>query len=272
MTSTSCTFRRSYETLRKLLIEKGLHTPKRRRKVYRRRRRMPKAGLLVQMDSSKCRWIQGVEKEWWLIAMIDDASGYLYAEFHPQESTRSNLQVVRNYLVQQGLFMALYTDRASHFTTTRHGGLHYDTLSEYGNTQIQRALEELGIAQVSASTPQARGRIERVFRFFQDRLIKELRLRGIKDYEAANRFLKEEFLPWRNQRYTLPVESVYREIPKGVDLSLVFSIKQRRKVRKDNTIRYEGRIYQLLPAHSFRSYAGRWVEVCGTLEGTLQLF
>lgn len=78
-------------------------------------------------------------------------------------------------------------------------------------------------------------------------------------------------LPWCNQHYTLPVESVYREIPKGVDLSLVFSIKQQRKVRKNNTISYEGRIYQLLSAHSFRNYAGRWVEVCETLEGTLQL-
>ncbi|WP_369018257.1 hypothetical protein QBE54_11090 [Thermatribacter velox] len=178
----------------------------------------------------------------------------------------------KNYLVQRGIFMALYTDRASHFTTTRHGGLHYDTLSEYGNTQIQRALEELGIARVSASNPQAKGRIERAFRFFQGRLIKELRLRGIKDYEATNRFLEEEFLPWCNQRYTLSVESVYREIPKGVDLSLIFSIKQRRKVRKDNTISYEGRIYQLLPACSFRSYAGSWIEVREILKGNIQLF
>jgi len=102
--------------------------------------------------------------------------------------------------------MALYTDRASHFKTTRHGGLHYNVSFEHGDTQIQRiqrALKELNIELIHANSVQAKGRIERLFRFFQDRLIKEMRLRGIKDYDSANEFLKEEFFrpspnhPWR---------------------------------------------------------------------------
>jgi len=107
-----------------------------------------------------------------------------------------------HYIQRRGLFDALYVDRASHFKTTRHGGLHYEVSAEQADTQIQRALAELGIAILYAHTPQAKGRVERLFRFFQDRLIKEMRLAGITDYTQANRFLQEQFLPWYNQQYT----------------------------------------------------------------------
>lgn len=98
--------------------------------------------------------------------------------------------------------MSLYVDKASHFKTTRHGGLHYSVRQEQKDTQIQRALEELGITLISANSPQAKGRIEVRFRLFQDRLIKEMRLTGIKNYEMANKFLIEKFLPWHNAKYT----------------------------------------------------------------------
>ncbi|MFN3739830.1 MAG: hypothetical protein ACK4TF_04055 [Thermodesulfovibrionales bacterium] len=182
----------SYESIRKVLIKAGLHEPDRRGKVYRRRRRMPRAGMLVQMDSSQHRWIESIEEPWWLVAMIDDADGFVYAEFYPKETVWANMAVIRAYIELRGLFMALYTDKASHFKTTRHGGLHYQVEVEQKETQIQRALGELGIRLINANSPQAIGgevtvgRIERKFRFFQDRLIKEMRLRGIKNYEEAN--------------------------------------------------------------------------------------
>lgn len=257
----------SYESIRKVLIEEGLHEPGRKKKVYRRRSRMPKEGMLVQMDSSQHRWIEEIEEPWWLIAMVDDASGYVYAEFHPSETVWANMAVLRAYIEQKGIFMALYTDKASHFRTTRHGGLHYEVEVEQKETQIQRALGELGIKLINANSPQAKGRIERRFRFFQDRLIKEMRLRGINNYEEANRFLKGEFLPWCNSRYSIAVESLYMPVREGKDLDLIFSIRHPRKVNKDNTIKFYGKIYQLLPMNGLRSFAGKWVEVCELKDG-----
>lgn len=127
--------------------------------------------------------------------MVDDADGFCYAEFHPKDTLFANMSVIRTYLEKRGLFMGLYTDKASHFKTTRHGGLHYNVEVEQKETQIERALGELGIRLINANSPQAKGRIERKFRFCQDRLIKEMRLKGINNYEEANIFLKEEFLP-----------------------------------------------------------------------------
>ena len=151
------------------------------------------------------------------------------------------------------------------------GRVEYEVRLEHKDTQIQRALKELNIAMIPAISPQAKGRIERLFRFFQDRLIKEMRLKGIKDYNQANQFLKEEFLPWYNKNYTLEVESAYKALPKKVNLELIFSIKEPRKVNKDNTISYQGKIYQLIPAHGIRTFSGKWVEVCRLLNGNLQI-
>lgn len=261
----------SYESIRKILIRRGLHNPKGKRKVYRRRRRMPKAGLLVQMDSSQHRWIESIEEKWWLIAMIDDADGYVYAEFHPKETTEANMQVIRRYIEKRGVFMALYVDKASHFKTTRHGGTHYNVSLEHEETQIQRALKEIGIEMINANSPQAKGRVERLFRFLQDRLIKEIRIKGIKNYEEANKFLHEEFLPWYNKNYTLEVESEYRRLPEDKNLDLIFSRKYPRKVYKDNTVSFEGKIYQLLPSNGIKNFADRWVEISIPSDGTIHI-
>ena len=252
----------SYESLRQILIKEGLHEPRKKRKVYRRRRRMPRSGMLVQMDSSQHRWIDEIHEPWWLVAMIDDADGYVYGRFYPSDTVWANMKVLKEYIKRRGLFMALYVDKASHFKTTRHGGIHYEVSVEQAETRIQSALKELNIEIVYASSPQAKGRIERLFGFFQDRLIKEMRLKGIKDYEEANRFLQEEFLPWYNSHYTLSVESTYRELSKDKDLDLIFTIRHPRKVNNDNTVRFKGKVYQLLPVNGIKSFSSKWVEVC----------
>ena len=261
----------SYESIRKVLMKNGIHLPDKRKKVYRRRRRMPKAGMLVQMDSSQHRWLSSVEDPWWLVAMVDDADGICYAEFHPKDTLFANMSVIRGYLEKRGLFMALYTDKASHFKTTRHGGLHYNVEVEQKETQIERALKELGIRLINANSPQAKGRIERRFRFFQDRLIKEMRLKGINNYEEANIFLKEEFLPWCNSKYTQEVESLYKPLPKDKDLNLIFSIRHPRKVNRDNTISFEGRVYQLIPSYGIKTFAGKWIEVSKQKDGNIEI-
>lgn len=177
----------SYESLRQILIQADLHHPRKKKIIHRQRRKMPKAGMLVQMDSSYHRWLEHIPEKWWLIAVIDDATNEVpYARFYPNDTVFANMHVIRRFIEIKGLFMSLYVDKASHFKTTRHGGLHYSVNQEQDDTQIQRALEELGIILIPANSPQAKGRIEVTFRLFQDRLIKEMRLAGIRTYDEAN--------------------------------------------------------------------------------------
>jgi len=252
-----------YESIRQILIEHNLHSPKKKRKVYRQRRRMPKAGMLIQMDSSQHFWLPLVENKWWLIAMIDDATNEVpYAQFFPKDTLYANMHVIRHFIETKGIFMSLYADKAAHFKTTRHGGLHYNVAQEQEETQIERALDELGINIIPANSPQAKGRIEVTFRLFQDRLIKEMRLAGIKNYTRANRFLIEKFLPWYNQRFTHKAESVYMPLSKEKDLDLIFCIKKERTVNNDNTVQIYGQVIQIPPSDIKLSFTRKKVDVC----------
>ncbi len=253
----------SYESLRQILIRAKKHHPKKKKKVHRQRRRMPKEGLLVQMDSSQHRWLPNIPQKWWLTAMIDDATNEVpTAGFFPKDTLFNNMRILRRFIEIKGVFMSLYADKASHFKTTRHGGLHYNTAQEQEDTQIERALEELGITVIPANSPQAKGRIEVTFRLFQDRLIKEMRLAGIKNYDEANRFLLEKFLPWYNGKYTHEAESAYMPLPKDKNLDLIFCIKKERTVNNDNTVPIYGQTIQILPSKLKRTFAKSKVDVC----------
>lgn len=253
----------SYESIRQILIQHHEHRPKRRRKVHRQRRRMPKAGLLVQMDSSQHQWLPQVKEKWWLIAMIDDATNEIpYAYLFPKDTLFANMHVQRRFIERKGIFMALYVDKASHFKTTRHGGLHYTVDTEQADTQIERAMQELGINIIWANSPQAKGRIEVTFRLFQDRFVKELRLAGVKTYTQANKFLLNTFLPWYNKRYTHKAESGYMSLPKEQNLDLIFCDKKTRRVNNDNTIQIHGQIVQIPPSRIVLSFSRKRVDVC----------
>jgi hypothetical protein len=253
----------SYESIRQILIKNNEHTPKRRKKVHRQRRRMPKAGMLVQMDSSQHHWLPQIKEKWWLIAMIDDATNEIpYARLFPQDTLFANMHVQRRFIEIKGIFMALYVDKASHFKTTRHGGLHYTVDPEQSDTQIERALNELSINIIWANSPQAKGRIEVTFRLFQDRFIKEMRLAKIKTYAQANEFLLKTFLPWYNARYTHQAESVYMPIPKDQNLDLIFCDKKTRHVNNDNTIQIHGQTVQIPPSRMVLSFSRKHVDVC----------
>jgi hypothetical protein len=252
-----------YESLRQILIKAGEHHPRKKRVVHRQRRRMPKAGMLVQMDSSQHQWLSSVPETWWLIAMIDDATNEVpYGWFSPKDTLFANMQVIRRFIEIKGLFMSLYVDQASHFTTTRQGGLHYTVNQEQGDTQIERALKELDITLIPAHSPQAKGRIEVTFRLFQDRLIKEMRVRGIRTYDEANQFLFTQFLPWYNTHYTHAAESAYAPLPREKNLDLIFCIKKERRVNNDNTIIFQSQVIQIPPTEMKLSLARSKVEVC----------
>lgn len=254
----------SYETIRKILIAENLHQPKKKKIVHRRRRRMPKAGMLEQMDSSQHNWLPDIPEKWWLVAMIDDATNEVpYAKFYPSDTVFANMHVIRKFIEKKGIFICLYVDYASHFKGPRHKNTpHYDNKKEETYSQIERALDELGINIINANSCQAKGRIERLFGFFQDRLIKELRLAGIKDYKQANEFLINKFLPWYNKNYTHQAESVYMPLPKDKNLDTIFCIKKERTVKHDNTVSWDGQIIQIPPTDIRLSFAKAKVEVC----------
>lgn len=253
-----------YTTIRDILVKEGLHTPRKKKLVHRLRRRMPKAGMLVQMDSSQHNWLPQIKEKWWLIAMIDDANNEVpFAYFFSNDTLFNNMHVIRKFIEIKGIFTSLYVDKASHFKTTRHKGIHYTMNPDQDETQIERALDELGITLIPANSPQAKGRIERLFGTFQDRLIAEMRLAQIKNYEQANKFLLKIFLPDYNVRFAIPnVESVYCPLPKDFNLDTIFCFKTIRTVNSDNTLQINGQIIQILPSSSFRSFSNRKVNVC----------
>lgn len=256
----------SYETVRSILIEDGIHIPKKKKVTHRRKRkRMPKIGMLLQMDSSQHKWIKGIKKQWWLISVVDDAtSKILTMKFFPSDNLFNNMEIITDILQQYGIFYSLYVDRASHFTTTRLGGLHVEVSVEQNDTNIERALDELGINLITAKSPQAKGRIERSFGTLQDRMIAEMRLHGITSYKKANIFIKEYFIEYYNKKFAknLDNESVFKHLPDKTNLDLIFCKKYVRKVKNDNTISFLGNNIQLKPTKHKLSLAKHIVDIC----------
>jgi transposase InsO family protein len=264
----------SRETLRKLLLNAGLRTKVKSPPRHRSRRaRMPRAGLLVQMDSSEHQWLD--DSTLWLIATIDDATGEVpYALIVDSDSTENNMRVLKRMVEKKGIPAALYTDGASHFATQRHHSYRVNLKYHYAPKQIERALKELGVELIIAGSPQAKGRIERLFGTLQDRLLKELRLHEISTIKKANNYLHRTFLPKFNKKFsTTPKdpESAWRVLPKELNLDSVFSIKEHRTVRADNTISYKNRTFQILPDKYRISFAKAQVMVEKRLDESIHI-
>ena len=267
----------SRETVRKDLkrhncIGQMRHAPKHRS----RRERMPMVGMMLQHDTSEHDWLEGRGSKLKLIASIDDANSEVpYALFIEADGTLSNMKVMKEGIRLKGIPMKFYVDGASYNRTHRNSGVHYNLKgNEYKETQIQRALKELGINLIIAGSPQAKGRVERLFGTFQDRLISELRLRGICTKQQANRFLHKEFLPDYNRRFTVkPAKegSAYRKLPASVNLDSIFCIKEERTVQGDNTVTYRGRIFQIIPQNVRVGYTKAKVEVQEWTDGSIHV-
>lgn len=258
----------SRETVRKhlmkhKLIKMGRHVPKHRS----RRERMPQSGVMLQHDTSTHDWLEGRGPSMNLIASIDDATSEVpFALFVEHDGSLSNMEVMKQTIRRKGAPLSYYVDGASHNRTHRKGGVHYRTKDgeDYKDTQIERALAELGINLIVAGSPQAKGRVERLFGTFQDRLISELRLKKICTMQEANRFLHDVFLPDHNRRFSVKPEkrgSSYRKLPARVNLDEIFCLKEERTVRADNTISYKGRALQIVSENGRKSYTRAKVQV-----------
>lgn len=235
----------SYTMTRSVLQAAGLAKKAGRRGQYRRKReRRPLIGMLLHLDGSTHEWLAGQPMQD-LVVMLDDADGrILYARFFEQEGNESTFAAVLHVLERWGRFCALYTDRGSHFCNTTHAEDGPDAVQR---GQVPRALRTLGIAQILARSPEARGRSERAFGTIQGRLPNELRLEGVTTYAEANRYLTETFVPDFNRRFTVKpaeAESAFVRL-RGVDLRLVFSEQHERVVRADNTVTLNGLVLQL---------------------------
>lgn len=238
----------SDETLRLWLIEAGLWQKKRKRSSHRQwRQRKECFGEMVQMDGSHHDWLEGRGPELVLMGYIDDATNTTFARFYDYEGTAPAMDSFKRYVRKYGLPQSVYLDRHTTYKSTR-------KLTEWEEleglepmSQFERALEELGVEVIHAYSPQAKGRIERLFGVLQDRLIKEMRLRGIKTKDEANVFLGE-YLPKYNKRFRVcPANNteVHVRLPRYFNLDKYLCIKTERTVRNDNTIAHNGKLYQI---------------------------
>ena len=263
----------SRETLRKWMIQGALWRPRRQRvkavHVWRERRAC--FGELVMQDSSPFRWLEDRGPACQLIALIDDATSRLWARFAEHDSTEENLKTLEGWLRRYGRPVAHYTDRNSIFRATRPAQLGEQLRGHPARTQFGRALHELGIDWIAAHSPQAKGRIERLFETLQDRLVKEMRLAGIDTLEAANRFLELHFIPEWEQRFTVaPRQPRNAHRPLGPDhrLEEILSVRVARQVAQDHTVSWEGNRWGVSREDVRAALRGAHVEIERRLDGS----
>ena len=255
-------------TLRRLLVSAGENSPRGRRapKHRIRRQRMPREGMLIQLDGSYHRWLGKDGPQFTLLLAIDDATGIVVnALFCELENTRSYFMLLDGLIRRRGIPLALYVDRHAVFKHTP------SPETATGPTQFSRAMDELGLQLIFALSPQAKGRVERAAGTFQDRLVSELRLAGAASIDDANRVL-EGFLPRFNSRFKVQAqekEVAYRAVDEGMCLKKTLCFKYRRRVARDNTVRYRWRTLQLLPGTDRPTYAGAAVDVLEGLDDSL---
>ena len=266
----------SRSTVRRILLSAGLRSPRPRRapRRYSRRERYPREGMLLQVDGSRHDWLQGRGSYLTLVGAVDDATGKVPAAlFRQQEDTQGYLLMLKEVIERHGVPLALYSDRHGIFQRSpkEPESIAEQVRGRRDPTQFARALSELDIGLVLAHTPQAKGRIERVWGTFQDRLVSEMRLADVSTIEQANRALCE-FLPRFNARFGVPAAqqgSAYRTLPHDASLDGVLCFKYLRTVANDNTVRFNGSTMQLMADEYRASYARANVEVQERLDGSI---
>src|SRR5208283_2140831 len=239
----------SKETVRKNLIAAGEWQKGRNKKKHRQwRPRKEHCGEMLQMDGSHHKWFEDRGSECVLMAYIDDATNRVYGRFYEYEGTIPAMYSFKRYVRKYGIPISIYFDRHKTYKSQSEPTIEdeingTEPLSEFG-----RALTELGVKLIHAYSPQAKGRIERQFKTLQDRLVKELRLRGISTIEEANKFLDKTFWADYNRRFmvkALHEEDIHRAIPTGTNLDEILCVRTDRPVRNDNTIAHNKKLYQL---------------------------
>ena len=264
------------ETLRRLLRSAGIGSPRKRRAPTHRQRRLARAreGEILLLDASLHRWLEDRGPQLTLLGFLDDATRkVLVAEFFPTEDARGYFRLLQCLLRRHGVPLSFYGDRHSVFVRNDdHWSLEEQLAGRRGPTQFGRALEQLGVTYIAAQSPQAKGRIERLWGTFQDRLTSELRLAGASDMESANQVLRR-FLSDYNRRFARPpreAEKAYRPAPENLDRICCFH--HQRSVGNDNIVQWDGRCFQIPPQPHRFSFAGAKVQLVESLEGKVAIY
>lgn len=261
-----------HETLRRWLVEKGLWQTGRKRQRHRAwRERKESFGQMVQLDGSHHDWFEGRREKAVLMVMVDDATNRTVAQFFEEETTRASYDVFEAWARRYGLPASLYVDRDSIYRCERVARAEEQKAGQEPQTQFGRAMKELGVELILAHSPQAKGRVERRNGLLQDRLVKEMRLAGIKSLEKGNAFLDEKFLPALNEKFNVQARSKYNAHRKPVgNLDEVLSWEESRVVSQDWTVVWNGLWYQIQPEHERLNLATRTVRARQLRSGSLQ--
>lgn len=265
-------FNWGYTWVKTQLHAAGLVERAKRRGAHRRKRpRKPCEGMMLHQDGSRAEWLAG-SPPLDLIVTMDDATSTIYSAFLVgEEGTASTLRACLEVFAMKGLPSSLYTDRGSHYFFTPKAG---EAIDKERLTQVGRALDRLGIEHIAAYSPEARGRSERMFGTLQDRLAKELKLAGMADIEAANRFISEVYLADHNARFARPpelAESAFVAVDPA-NLAEILCIEEERIVARDNTVAYEGVRLQLPESRARAHYVKARVKVREYPDGGLAVF
>lgn len=267
--------RLSREMLRRILRTGGIG-PKRKRRSpkYRHRRERKEAfGMMLQIDASHHDWLQGRGPWLTLVGAIDDATGHIWARFEDSETTWAYFHLMESVFSSHGLPVSLYSDRHTIFHVLKEPTIMEQLNNARPLTQFGQAMDTLGIRIIKAWSPQAKGRIERLWGTFQDRLVVELRLAGAKTKEEANKVLKKFLLEY-NRRFTIKAkkrESFFRVPPSPSKLDRTLCLKETRTVNKDHTVSFEGLILQIPPSRKWASIAKQKVDVLQLKEDVVEI-
>jgi transposase len=269
----------SRPTVRRILRQAGIAAVRKRgvKRHYKRRERKAQQGALLLWDGSPHHWFGDRQGQWNLTAVMDDATGaFLHGVFTLEEDAQSYLICLRAVLLEKGIPLALYMDRHGIFRRNDdHWSLEEQLLGEQTPTQVGLALRELGIEAIFALSPQAKGRVERLFNTLQDRLVQELRLAGITTPEQAAAFLNGPFKADFNARFGKPAresQPAWRPLPKTVDVDRVCSFRYQATVDNDNAVRLAGTILDIPAGPRHRGYAKARVDVRQLLDGRWRVY
>ncbi|MDP2994314.1 MAG: ISNCY family transposase [Anaerolineales bacterium] len=240
--------RLSRETLRSWLSEKGIRYRGRKRRPHRQwRQRRSYFGEMIQIDGSHHDWLEGRGPECVLMGYVDDATGNVFARFYPYEGTIPAMDSFKRYIKKYGIPISVYLDKHTTYKSTKKLSLEDQLKGVEPLSEVARAFKELGVEVIHANSPQAKGRIERQFRTFQDRLIKEMRLKGVKTIEEANRFLRYYLLIY-NKRFSLKAAEeldLHRLLSGELNLDRILCVKTERALRNDFTVVHNNKFYQI---------------------------
>ena len=269
----------SRPTVQRILRQAGIAALRKRgvKRHYKRRERKAQEGALLLWDGSPHHWFGDPQGQWNLTAVIDDATGaLLHGVFTREEDAQSYLICLRQIVIEKGIPLALYMDRHGIFRRNDdHWSLEEQLAGEQTPTQVGQALRELGIEMIFALSPQAKGRVERLFNTLQDRLVQELRLAGISTPEEATTFLNGPFKADFNARFAKPAretQSAWRALPKGLDLDRVCSFRYEATVDNDNAVRIAGTILDIPAGPHHRGYARARVDLRHLLDGRWRVY